>query len=320
VVSLVARAGAWIQDALSAWVCDQQTKVAALATIAVEHLGKALLWEANPVLLLPLDKRHEGLLVELVTRPELASPRLRTIGLENVLTRTRRLLGALPVTEERCQRVVNARNGSVHVGSQSEAHQVLVDCLTLIAEFVKTLQHPAGGLYGDHKGTAAVLLAQHKNDVERTVAERMARARHRLTELENQLADAGAFEAATNELETKSRDTADGMLDPTQGAVPRRCPECGSAGMLYGDVDLIGNADWEVEPLGGGHYDSYLVGGWDITLHPRGFFCAVCELHLDDRQELAAAGVSTESIEPSLGELGDAFDPSEVERYLIGDD
>jgi len=270
VQSLTATAGSWIQDALSAWVKEDQNKVATMATIAVEHLGKALLWKTGPVLVLPLDKRHDALLVELVTKPELASPRLRTIGLEHVISRTRRLLGALPVPEDRCQRVVNARNGAIHVGTHEQSREILTDCLSLITTLSEALEHPAKVLYGDFFNTASVLLSQHEDAVAKVVAEKRARARHRLTEFENSLGEE-AFQAAMNELERKARDEADEMLRPTEGAVEHACPECGSVGMLYGDIDLTATADWDFEHLGGGHYDHYLVGGWDIALHPRGF-------------------------------------------------
>lgn len=58
--SLVASAATWMREALSAWAEDQFGKVAALAPLGVEHLGKAVLWRANPVLLLPLSSDAEA--------------------------------------------------------------------------------------------------------------------------------------------------------------------------------------------------------------------------------------------------------------------
>jgi hypothetical protein len=48
-----------MQDALSAWTEDDYAKVATLAPLAVEQLGKAVLWNADPALLVPLSQDAE---------------------------------------------------------------------------------------------------------------------------------------------------------------------------------------------------------------------------------------------------------------------
>ncbi|MEV0361610.1 hypothetical protein [Nocardia fusca] len=65
--------------------------------LAVEHLGEAVLWKKNPVLVVPLAPEAETSLVELATVPSLTDPKHRTIGLELLLSRIDTAIGALPL-------------------------------------------------------------------------------------------------------------------------------------------------------------------------------------------------------------------------------
>lgn len=129
--SLVASARVWMSEALTAWAEDETTKVAVLAPLGVEHLGKAVLWSRNPVLLAPLATNAERSLLELATAPNLKSPKLRTIGLDRVLHRLESVLGALPIDRARRARMIDVRNGAMHVGSARESRHVLLDALAM---------------------------------------------------------------------------------------------------------------------------------------------------------------------------------------------
>ncbi len=65
-----------------------------LAPIGVEHLGKAALWRRHPALLVPLTPNAEESLHLLIGKPDLAHPRLRTIGLALVIQRLEKSLSA----------------------------------------------------------------------------------------------------------------------------------------------------------------------------------------------------------------------------------
>ncbi len=60
---LVRSAAKWIREAMDAWTEDDHQKVAMLAPLAVEHLGKAVLWKKHPALLVPLEKGAEASLI-----------------------------------------------------------------------------------------------------------------------------------------------------------------------------------------------------------------------------------------------------------------
>jgi hypothetical protein len=46
--TMLRSASRWMRDALTAWSEDDFAKVATRAPLAVEHLGKAVLWNSNP--------------------------------------------------------------------------------------------------------------------------------------------------------------------------------------------------------------------------------------------------------------------------------
>jgi hypothetical protein len=157
---LIAGAQRWISAALDAWSEDDLAKVALMAPLAVELLGKATLWRENPVLLVQLNERHEATLFLLATRPDLAVKGVRTIGLQVVLGRLIRLLGDLPVAKERRDRMVDVRNGAVHVGSADESRYVLLDCLAVVSVLLERLGGDRREFFGSHIHAVDALLSE----------------------------------------------------------------------------------------------------------------------------------------------------------------
>lgn len=316
---MITGARRWIREALEAWTEDDQAKVALVAPMAVELLGKAALWRENPVLLVPLHDRHEASLFLLATRPDLATKGVKTIGLQIVLNRLIKLLGDLPVVRDHRERMVDVRNGAVHVGAGDESRFVLLDCLAVVGVLLERLGIERKDFFGSHVGTVGALLDERRTEISRQVAAKMAKARARLTRLEAILGEA-AFTKATDELE-EQRWTLDPDDFATGGAgVEVNCPECGSKARLFGDVDVSAEVDYDVEPLGGGHYDAIAMPYWEVWLTPTTFFCMVCNLQLHGSQELAEAGLPSRRFDVSGDDLGPDFDPGEHARAMYGDD
>jgi hypothetical protein len=172
------------------------------------------------------------------------------------------------------------------------------------------LAEDASAFFGDHHASVLSLLDQKRTEVGHQVAAKRARARRHLTELEDRLGEE-LFEETTDRLEEQ----ATFVLDPDNFgmdlyAVDARCPECGSKGRLFGRVDVSPEVDFDVEPMGGGHYDSVPYGYYAITLSPQAFACGVCRLTLHGSQELAECGLPASLHEISPGDLGDDFDPA----------
>lgn len=293
---------------MRAWSDEDYTKLAVLAPLAVEHLGKAVLWRRNPVLLVPLTQDAEPALVVLATKPDLASPKLRTVGLALLLGRLERILGTLPVDAKQRKRLVDVRNGAMHAGSPAQSRHVLLDALLLCHVLLEHLDEDPKKFFGDHHSSAVLLLDQKRSEVGHQVAAKRARARRRLTELEERLG-----EELLAEMCSRLEEEAPFVLDPDDfgvdlNAVEARCPECGLKGRLIGRVDVTEEVDFDVEPLGGGHYDAVPYGYLAVALAPQAFACNVCQLTLRGIAELAEAGLPAAPHEVAPEDLGDDFD------------
>jgi hypothetical protein len=316
---LVNSAARWFSEALGAWTAEDHQKVAALAPLAVEHLGKAVLWASNPVLLVPLAPDAEGSLFELSTKPDLSSPKLRTIGLKIVLSRVEKLLGGLPIDQKRRARIVETRNGAVHIGSAPQSRHILVDCIQLGEVLLAHLGRQSSQFYGEYAPSVAYLLDEQRSEVQLRVAAKRARARQGLRKLEHDLGK-DIFHKTTDSLES----AATAMVDPTDFGpeywdVAATCPECGYKGRILGSLDIDADVDFDVEPMGGGSYSSHpILGRLNATLLPHAFTCNVCKLILNGADELGEAGLPSALYEISINDLGDDFDLDlflESQRY-----
>lgn len=313
-----------MREALSAWVEEDFDRAASSAPMAVELLGKAALWAVNPTLLVPLDGKQEAALVTLATDPSLDSPSLRTIGLRVALGRLTRVFGDLPVPGKRQDRLLECRNGSLHVGTlprsgdnsaEVVARQVLADSLTLCDFLLPHVSTEPTEFYGDRVDLAAGLLQEQRTDVEHRVARLLTHAKEGLERWREHLDDEAVWERAAADL-AAGAPTAFAPEDfgSEMGAVDQRCPVCDWEGRLLGRVDIDGDVDVEGGP-DGPTYSSY----WILTFYPRLFACNVCKLMLFDPQQLAAAGIATEEREVQEADLGDDFDATAWADWLYGD-
>nr|WP_271209957.1 hypothetical protein [Rhodococcus wratislaviensis]GLK34828.1 hypothetical protein GCM10017611_16770 [Rhodococcus wratislaviensis] len=318
VAQLVSSAAAWIDEAMKAWSDDDYGKVAVLAPLAVEHLGKAVLWKENPVLVVPLTAEAESTLFGLATDPKLADPKLRTVGLAILLRRLESLLGGLPIDKRQRTRMVEVRNGAMHVGAPAQSRHVLLDSLAVCNLMLEKLGREPRHFYRDHHVSVQALMDQKRTEVGQRVTAKRARARRHLTELEERLGS-DVFAEATDRLAEEAPEALDALLDPGVWAVDRDCPECGSRGRLHGPIDVDPIIDFDVEPLGNGEYEtSPYSPGWEVTLAPTGFACNVCRLGLNGTQELAECSLPAFRHEVAIDDLSDDFDPELAAEQLYG--
>lgn len=301
-----------MRDALTAWAEDDFPKVATLAPLAVEHLGKAVLWNASPALLVPLSQDAEASLFILVEQPDLDAPRLRTIGLKLVLTRVEMLLGALPIDAKQRTRMVDTRNGAVHVGSAAQSRYVLIDALSLCQVLLARLQMGSDSFYGDHKLNADGLLQAKRTEVDHQVAAKRARARMLLNRLQQELTP----DEFTEVIDSRAG-AAEYEIDPSHFgihedmySIGHPCPECGSVGRLIGDVDVTHEVEVEYEQVD--EEDFVVHHGAEyylIDLIPSAFACNVCKLTLHGQQEMAACNLPCTRMDVQEYQLGPQFDP-----------
>ncbi|MFB7837772.1 hypothetical protein ACWIGW_44025 [Nocardia brasiliensis] len=312
VQQMIESAGSWMSDAMNAWSDDDFAKVAVLAPLAVEHLGKAVLWQKNPVLVVPLTADAEASLVKLATTPSISDPKLRTVGLKLLLTRLEAVVGTLPLPASRRTRMVEIRNGAMHVGASAEtSRHILIDALTVCNLLLNHLKHDPDIFYGDHNFNVKELIAQGRSEVQHRVAAKFAHARRHLTLLEERLGET-VFQIATEQLEDEMT-YAD---NKGEWGVPWACPECGSHGRLTGSIDLSEEDDPFFDPED--PHNSPYTGVWEVTLHPDGFSCNVCRLSLGGRDELAAGRLPSSTIGVDPDDLGPDFNPEREAQRLYG--
>ncbi|MCK5753987.1 MAG: hypothetical protein KAH46_14920, partial [Mycobacterium sp.] len=270
----------------------------------------------NPTLLLPLEKNHEASLVALATSPNLGSPTLRTIGLKIALSRLIKVHGDLPVPESRHARLVDCRNGALHVGTlpqagensaETTARLVLADSLLLCTFMLGHLNRDADEFYGDKKPTVDAVLAERRTEVEHRVSRLLAQAADKVAALKAHVDSDTIWISTAHELEA----AAEGTFIPEQlgedvGAIAHTCPTCGHQGRLLGRLDIDSEVDWD-------HQDGEMVpySYWVIMFYPRAFGCNVCKLILRESAELTAANVATDPREVRSDDLGESFSLAE---------
>ncbi len=320
---LVTSATSRIREALGAWLEEDFDRAASSSPLAVELVAKAVLWRTNPTLLVPLEPQREAALVALATDPNLDSPSLRTVGLKVALGRLTRVLGDLPVPGERQVRLVDCRNGSLHVGTlpnsgdhsaEIVARQVLADALTLCNFLLSHLELDPSEFYGERSDLVNGLLWEARSELEHRVARRLAQARERLDRWREHVEDEGLWDRSAADLET----AAAGSLPPEDfgmemGGIDQECPVCEFKGRLLGRVGVEGDVDVEYEDGGDTYY-----GYWRLTFYPRQFACNVCKVVLVGPQELSAAHVPAHEREVTEAELGDDFSAAEWAEALYG--
>lgn len=311
VAALVASASRWMRKALVGWVDDDPETVGLLAPISVEHLGKAVLWSRNPALLVPLSNSAEQSLQILTSRPTIANPKLRTIGLGVLLDRLERALGFFPLATDEKKRLIETRNGSVHVGAKSHSSHILRDALRLCSVLLEDIGTDPGSFFGDQHSTVVGILDAQRTAVEERVLTKEARARKRIADLEAQLGPT-AFAEATALLEAEVRDAFDSIV--LDASIDHPCPICMRTGRLGGFLDVESEVDWEVEKIGE-IYEPYPVGYWRLHFTPMSFGCNVCKLNIDRQDELTAARLPAEAYEISTADLDDEFELDEYARF-----
>ena len=272
---------------------------------------------------MPLEPQREAALVALATDPNLDSPSLRTVGLKVALGRLTRVLGDLPVPGKRQDRLVDCRNGSLHVGTlpnsgehsaEVVARHVLADSLTLCNFLLPHLQLDPSEFYGEKLVLVSGLLQKERSELEHRVTRRLAQARERLDRWREHVDDEDLWERTAADLEA----AAAAALPPEDfglemGGIDQECPVCGLKGRLLGRVDVDGDVDVEYED-GGYTYHGY----WRLTFYPRQFACNVCKVVFVDPQELSAAHVPAHEREVTEAELGDDFSAADWAEALYG--
>ena len=287
---LVRSARKWIAEALAGWANSDYAKVVMLAPVAVEHLGKAALWHRNPVLLAPLEKVHLDTFVRLATEPNLGDSTLRTIGLTDVLSRLTAVYGtALPISTPRKIRLIESRGGAMHLGQHAPetARYVLTDALTLFQWLAGLMEINPDVLFGIHSSVAKNLLDERRSEKQPEVDQRIASAKDRFRKLADSVGD--LLHDIIVQKEELTSSVLPRLIKTVSISSKHRCPACHQQGAMLGELETDPFVDVDSGPDGdvyGVDYEFYLI--------PDAFYCNVCNLMLNDPEELQFAALPHE--------------------------
>ena len=314
--SLVASASKWMDVAMSDWSRDDYVGIATHAPLALEHLAKAALWKVSPTLLVPLSLKYEASLVQLATKPNLSHPELRTIGLGEALARLERIVApACPVEPPRRRRVVDCRNGSMHVGEADakSAKHVLTDILLMINWLLAHLEVDQGSFYVSSRADVAQVLTQFQSELEESAAQKVAAAKRRYQSLRDAIGDDAVWAALRGEWRARNLATWKRMQRNAALSIPVACPGCGNTAVLVGPPEV--DVDVDVENKRG---ETTLHPYITVYLDPIFFRCDICQLGFWGPDELDASHIPHDRRELTVEELGefDAAEYLEAEREL----
>jgi hypothetical protein len=303
--------------AMSDWAQGDHMAIGIHAPLALEHLAKAALWRTSPILLVPLEAKHETSLLLLATKPDLAATELRTIGLASALARLGRLpIGPIPVDSGRRRRLVDLRNGSMHVAETDArtAKHVLTDIVLIMNWLLDALDLDHASFYGRGLSEVGQVMSQFHSEVEEQVARKLAAAARHYQSLKDGVSDPEVWNAMLSQWQARNLVEWDRMSETATIAMPMNCVVCDNAAALVGPAEVDVDADVEGE-----HGEIAIHPIVTVQVTPLYFRCDICRFGIWGPDELDAAGITRERRTLNHDELR-SFDPiayTEMERAWL---
>lgn len=259
------------------------------AATASEQALKALLAFHSPSLVAARDRDS---LLHAAGLPQAARGRMKTVTPAEALATSLQLDPGLLPYRIALERLMEIRNGVVHLSSSPPA-----DLDSLLTAFLGAVEQILTVLSVDRVefwGTLSVLvqhrLADHANEVRAQVEEKVEAAKVRY---KKQFASFSADQLqALRSVTVATHAASPERFGSDQATTLVDCPACGSPAFVTGSLDV----SWELEEMSWlGH----------VGFHPFSFRCPACELELEGEQVLEAG------VEPDA--------PRDVSPYDISD-
>jgi hypothetical protein len=237
---------------------------------AVEHLVKAALAAAHPVLI--ADLRSEPSVVHLLGLKAIPENQVRTVSCREAFARARRTLRLRTADPS----LIDLRDALVHFGHTPDAsvvEEALAGYLVVTDDLLRLLDRSDEDYWVQAVDAVRARLSSSHDAVLRFVQDLLVDARGRGRALE------ASLDPATVQLMVGSQ------LDrPEEQLV--ECPACGfEAAIVAGDLEEEAHAD---------DYDdegSVSSVYWSVTMTPTALRCVVCRLELHGVDQLRAAGL-----------------------------
>ncbi len=284
VSQLVKGAKSFAADAGRELAADHKHKFAVAAATAGELLAKAVLCQVHPAAIVD-PRQFNSLLRILGHKSAKANTPTKTIGGREALERAITLIPKLKSHEKGLHELIEARNGTVHLGEESGVlfARVVGSFDHLVSETAAGLGLTREDVLGKYAQLFDELRDKAKTEVEQRVSKRVFAAKTRFTERFGDL-ESGALDSLAPVLESETNEMLEAWSGYEDvGTTSFECPACTRWGVAGCFKER--EAKFEKDEDGMGY-------AWhEVTLLPAYFLCRYCGLQLEDQDEIQAAGI-----------------------------
>jgi hypothetical protein len=230
------------------------------------------------------------------------TPFPRTVGSREVFSRVQHILPGLDVPASPLYRLIDVRDGIIHLGFLSDANtrESLTAFLRYSNALYDELGIPSDGRWGEHAGLVESLISQSLTEIEHEVERKISAAKISNHELMIKIPTTRR-EIVRYERQRSSYYTI-ALLTGEERIETIACPACAhTVANCVGSTEIDFDADVET-----GEDGSEIIHPYARRLfRANRLVCGACELNLDNPDELKAAGLHTSWI------LNETVDPSE---------
>jgi hypothetical protein len=260
------------------------------AAVSTELLGKALLVGIHPVLI--AASSDFDLILALCSHPSARSRSdIRTIGAKEVVKRVAVLTPEFKRHAEEFNELADLRNSLVHMGQMPP-----VDVDYVFNEFasgseilIKACGMSRDAHWGRFADVVARLLDASLPASQRTFAKRIESSREVFQRRHGHLTDEQLPAVLAAEMPFGFTALLNGWL---ADATLKPCPSCSQPGILKGELTTVYKPNEEISDPAILEKEPWLAEIIEGTLQPTAFVCPFCELKIEDRDELVAAGLA----------------------------
>ncbi|GAB1472015.1 hypothetical protein MASR2M66_28930 [Chloroflexota bacterium] len=278
--NLFVKSSIWAQKAMRSYLEEEYEHFCVQAGVAFELLGKSLLANIHPSLIVDGDFDSLLQVCGAGSYSKRAPGNIRTIGAKDVLVRIIQIVPQIKSYEQQLVFLSNMRNGVVHIGSieTTNLSDVINSFLRASQIIVKQYNAANDDFFGEYLSTVNKFLDESSKEIERIVAIKLDHAKRVFTE------KYGEFDKKTvEELAEAIRQlyALEEYYDEYE-----QCPVCPALGIASGNYEV----DWEFDD------PDDTTPSPKVTLFVHKFECRMCGLILKNLDEIKAAHMK-ESLE-----------------------
>ncbi|WP_433247645.1 hypothetical protein [Actinomadura nitritigenes] len=270
--------------ALTAYTQGDERVVLVHAAFAMEHLSKAYLYGLHPTLLLDLQRGSVDSLLHLVNLGAMARKASfpRTISSKEARNRVADLLPSLTVPKDQLDKLIEIRDGVVHVGylGESSTKEILAAFLRYSDALYEEIGVSEKDRWGDHWELVGKLIVQSLDRVDQRVQMKIRRA-ERYFEYLKQEPDS-LFIIKLSHLSDEQL-----SIMGEEGDYSLPCPACDETANVSGEHEFLPPLDKETLS----DLTPYSEVWLRTLVYITALACPACKLTLENPDEIKAANI-----------------------------